>query len=700
MLKKFFTAFCILSLIFITSSQLEAASIKVGVLRFESSAELLKKADLVTNTFIKVLSDSNSITVLNRLKTDNISANLKAVSDFGKTEGCQYMLIGSVNRDKDIVINVRAVEVETAKILFSMSVVDQTFDDNSLSANTMTLGNRVRERLTGEYPEVSSVKGKDININRGSSSGIRKGDLYIVRQEFANMIDKDGKTVGRNAVDLAIVEIKSVQKDSSVANIYKKAGSTTRLHTLINQRIEPVSKKEADNLIRQKTFSFETIKKNADEAQDNLMSIALNPNTPPSTELEIMQKEAEKGNPIAQGDLGTYYLSRKNFPLALKWLQEAARHNYIYAQNNLGFMYAQGLGVPVNYQKAFELFMKSAEKGNAMAQSNVGSMYENGEGVKQDYKKAIIWYEKAAKQGNSDALIHLAMLYEDGKGVKKDIEKAISLYTQAAAQNDAIAMINLGLITSKTDKRASREWYRKALEQGQKDNNEEIIKIARDRLAGLENLENSGAGQYIEAAEKGDAVAQYNLALSYEEGKEVKQDYKKAFEWYSKSAKKGYMPAQTSLGVMYAKGLGLKQDYKKAFEWYSKAAQKGYSVAQYNLAVMYEFGHGLKQDYKKAAEWYEKAAKQGYAPAQSRLSFLYMLGQGVNQDNKKALELCNEAIQSGYVPALNNLALMYEFGIGVPKDIKKAIELYSYAANQGDETAKTNLQRMARENKM
>jgi uncharacterized protein len=40
----------------------------------------------------------------------------------------------------------------------------------------------------------------------------------------------------------------------------------------------------------------------------------------------------------------------------------------------------------------------------------------------------------------------------------------------------------------------------------------------------------------------------------YDNGRGVKQDYKKAIEWYEKSANQGNTKAQFNLGIMYANG--------------------------------------------------------------------------------------------------------------------------------------------------
>ena len=43
--------------------------------------------------------------------------------------------------------------------------------------------------------------------------------------------------------------------------------------------------------------------------------------------------------------------------------------------------------------------MEKAENGDAEAQNNLGSMYFHGKGVELDYKKAVEWYIRSAEQG-------------------------------------------------------------------------------------------------------------------------------------------------------------------------------------------------------------------------------------------------------------------------------------------------------------
>ena len=112
-------------------------------------------------------------------------------------------------------------------------------------------------------------------------------------------------------------------------------------------------------------------------------------------------------------------------------------------------------------------------------------------------------------------------------------------------------------------------------------------------------------------AEAGEVLAQYNLAVSYDQGKGVDQDYKKAVKWYTSAADQGDLYAQSNLGVMYEEGHGVEQDYQEALKWYTMSAQRGHAIAQRNLGSMHLEGRGTKKDLIKAFAWYEIASVNG-----------------------------------------------------------------------------------------
>ena len=76
-------------------------------------------------------------------------------------------------------------------------------------------------------------------------------------------------------------------------------------------------------------------------------------------------------------------------------------------------------------------------------------------------------------------------------------------------------------------------------------------------------------------------------------------------------AERGNAQAQFNLGMMYENGQGVRQDYAEALRWYRKAAEQGYAKAQYNLGLMYANGHGVHQDFHLSKEWFGKACDGG-----------------------------------------------------------------------------------------
>ncbi len=125
------------------------------------------------------------------------------------------------------------------------------------------------------------------------------------------------------------------------------------------------------------------------------------------------------------------------------------------------------------------------------------------------------------------------------------------------------------------------------------------------------------AGDYKKAlelfkplAEQGDAIAQYNLGLMYDNGRGVPQDYAEAMKWYRKAAEQGHPSSQNNLGLMYDNGRGVPQDYAEAMKWYRKAAEQGFAKSQYNLGFMYSKGQGVPQDYVQAHKWFNLSASR------------------------------------------------------------------------------------------
>ena len=88
-------------------------------------------------------------------------------------------------------------------------------------------------------------------------------------------------------------------------------------------------------------------------------------------------------------------------------------------------------------------------------------------------------------------------------------------------------------------------------------------------------------------------------------------DYATALKEWTPLAEQGNAIAQFNLGVMYDEGTGVPQDYNTAVKWVTLAAEQGNADAQYNLGLMYGNRGGVPQDYVRAHMWFNLSASQG-----------------------------------------------------------------------------------------
>ncbi|MGH9728419.1 MAG: tetratricopeptide repeat protein [Candidatus Acidiferrales bacterium] len=239
----------------------------------------------------------------------------------------------------------------------------------------------------------------------------------------------------------------------------------------------------------------------------------------------------------------------------------------------------------------------------------------------------------------------------------------------------------------------------------------------------------------------GNAVAQYNLALAYQNGNGVPKDLKLTFDWCKKAAEQDNADAETALGVMYRSGEGVDEDLQAAVQWYEKASRQGNPSAMFDLGAAYYNGDGVPVDdslsyawfvlakeagspqavqavgraesdlspfeitvgYRRLAEictdgkyapvnrveaasWALKAATLGDPPSQLRIAQMFLEGQGVAQDFGRARYWCSRAAKGGGVGDRGGdycLGYIYQHGLGVPANPKAARKWYKLAANAG-----------------
>ena len=231
------------------------------------------------------------------------------------------------------------------------------------------------------------------------------------------------------------------------------------------------------------------------------------------------------------------------------------------------------------------------------------------------------------------------------------------------------------------------------------------------------NSQNYGEAMkyFRQAAEAGNASAQFNLGLLYDKGYGTTQNYAEAAKWYRMAAEKGNVSAQSGLGYLYYNGKGVAKDNTEALKWYRLAAEKGNSAALNNLALMYERGEGVNKDLNEALRLYQKAVDAGSETARKNLELLQksmakptatsatsasvnsetLANQGISYFTSKnyaeALKYLRQAADLGNASAQHYLGYMYEEGLGVAQNYSEALRLYRLSANQGFSSAQNNL---------
>ena len=160
-------------------------------------------------------------------------------------------------------------------------------------------------------------------------------------------------------------------------------------------------------------------------------------------------------------------------------------------------------------------------------------------------------------------------------------------------------------------------------------------------------------------------------------------DYANAFSKYHAAAVNGNHPlAQFTLALFYQNGWGRAADRKTACQWFEQAAQNGIPAAQHMTGLCVEEGLHRPADPAAAAQWFHKAAQAGHLNSYCHLGNLMMTGNGMSKDPIQALELCRSAALQGSVPAQIWMGKFYLYGDPSVRDPQEAYPWFLAAAQK------------------
>lgn len=171
-----------------------------------------------------------------------------------------------------------------------------------------------------------------------------------------------------------------------------------------------------------------------------------------------MHQAASRGMPEARVEEARYLLSgsgvkqapQQAWALLYDQAQKAPETPHLFFY--MGHMCYQGIGVPRNARKAFELYRMGAMLNDAQCLNNLGAMFEKGFPTPRDPENALRLYRKAANLGNRDASANMQRL--------AFMEGVRASHTSATPPRKRIDNATLHLIQALPVEEATRERLR------------------------------------------------------------------------------------------------------------------------------------------------------------------------------------------------------------------------------------------------
>lgn len=137
------------------------------------------------------------------------------------------------------------------------------------------------------------------------------------------------------------------------------------------------------------------------------------------TALELYKKLAALGSDVARYDAANIMLHGwgevKRDPIEARiGYEQVLRSNNPYLRGfaavKLGQIYEYGLGIPVDYERAFSYYKRLEDTNDAVGLLRLGIFYEQGQGTPKDLRKAMDLYRRAAQLGHVFGRRYLGVL--------------------------------------------------------------------------------------------------------------------------------------------------------------------------------------------------------------------------------------------------------------------------------------------------
>ena len=383
---------------------------------------------------------------------------------------------------------------------------------------------------------------------------------------------------------------------------------------------------------------------------------------------------------------GWHFHCRRKYESAVKCYKEAAELGYTTALYYLALLYYEGKGVDKYLEKTakcFEAVAKAGGKRSEEAKLRLERLADinSGKGIGIVGTDLDNWIVVGAGFGPQDTEEYRKMwaLADQGElKAQKYVADTIWLHIGENGCPDGDGETMLRYLRNLADHGDAWAQCRIA----------EIF--INDTIVGVgigDVDDQEGIKWYREAAQNGDAEAQYLLSDFLYRGDHVKQDKEESFYWWMHYIEATDYLDKSDLdmiGYPYTYEDGKQWTAKEAFRLFKKYAEQGDPYAQYCLGYFYFDGECVRKNLDTAVKWFTKAAEQGHEEAQFKLGALYYEGDKVEQNKEKAFKWYRKSAEQGRALSQYMLGEFYTKGEGVAQNDQEAVKWYRKSARQTD----------------
>jgi len=177
----------------------------------------------------------------------------------------------------------------------------------------------------------------------------------------------------------------------------------------------------------------------------------------------------------------------------------------------LGSMYADGVGVPRDDARAFELLVGACREGDVVGWVNLGTLYSRPSAAIRDDDLAAAIFGRACAEGVPLACANLGALVAQGRGAVQDEERARALFARSCTDGSPQGCFNLAarlefVRTPESDARAA-ELYQRSCDLGWGLGCERLATLRERGAPGVPRDAGSARELFSEACELGRASA-------------------------------------------------------------------------------------------------------------------------------------------------------------------------------------------------